>query len=301
LETSDQSGIGWLILFAGAFAAGNLVLRAAGLREIASLPLLARGLVFASLFCVPWTVMSLSRHSVPLKGYLIGLLFFVALTATVIPFWLQLEGFRRTTATKGGIILSSIPVLTTIASRLLLKRRPTADLLIQLAGMTAGGVLISMEGNLRGVNAGDWMILGAAACFAVSMVVAHRLIQEWPAVVVIQGRLLIGALVIYPTARMLSPAAAWSHPDLGAFSVIFGGLMFLFIMGIYRGMEGLGPEYATLFDIVAAGLTALGGWVFWSEQLTGVQWLGAGLILLLGIRMIVAPPTMPTDAEPVGE
>lgn len=285
----------WLILFALTFALGNLMFRAAGLREIPSVPLLAHSLLVGSIVMIPMAGWACYNHSVPLSFLNLRRLLFVAMTATVIPFWLQLEGLRQTTATKGGIILSAIPVLTTIFSRLVLKRQPTIPLIVRLVLMTLGGVLISMEGSLAGFNAGDLMILAAASSFAISMVVAHQLLKEWPVECVVLGRFVIGTVCLYPIAFTES-GDPFAHPDIPLFSITMGVLMVLFAVSIYKGMKGLGPEYAALFDIIAAGLTAVGSYVLWQELLSGVQWIGGAIILFLGIQMILSPPDDPIES-----
>lgn len=282
----------WLLFFAMGFSTTNLLFRTAWFWKLSPLSVLSVALLAGSVAMFPFTIRERRQqgHSINLSTENLLYLVILVLTATVVPFWLQLEGFRRTTATKGGIILSLIPLLTTIFSRLILKRSPDFPLIVRLLLMTFGGFLLSWEGRVGDVNPGDWMIFGAVVCFSISMVIAHRLLQRWPLEIIVQCRLSFGFLILFPIAWYTTTPSAWLNPRLLLLGSAVGALMVLFITGIYRGMKTLGPEYASLFDILAALLTGIGSYLLWGELMQSIQWIGAGIILALSLELFLSPP-----------
>jgi len=55
-------------------------------------------------------------------------------------------------------------------------------------------------------------------------------------------------------------------------------------------MSFLGPEYASLFDIVAAVFTAVASYAIWGELMHSIQWMGAAIILALSVELFLNPP-----------
>ncbi len=275
-----KAGILCLFGFAVTFAGLNLSLRQAGILGIPALVLVVAGLLAGSILCFPFFGRHVSRSGWPLmdRRYLIDLVILVV-TASVIPFWLQVEGFQRTTASKGGIILSLIPVLTAVFSRLILARKVTPALVLRIALMFGGGALISWEGGPMGVNLGDIMLFGTAASLALSMVIAHRLLKDWPIHVVIQARLSLGLILLVPLVLVLEPLSGWTHPDLLWLGFLSGFLLLASLYGVYYGLMALGPEFSTLFDIVAAMLTVMGAYLLFAETLLLNQLMGGAIIL----------------------
>ena len=261
--TRTTAGNLWLLLFALSFTASTLIFRAAGKFDIRPLILLQGGLAVGAILVLPFCIRRLILSSVPVSKTIIRDLVVLILCEAIVPYWLQIEGLRHTTATKSGIILTLIPVITMVLSKLILKRTPSKSLIFNIFGMVCGGILISYEGKVAGINAGDWMIFGSACSLALAAVITHRLVEEWPSEVILQVRMIGGFIFLLPITLSMEPLTAWSHPNLTMFILGSGFFLSLFTISIYEGIRLMGPEYAVLYDIVAALMTALGAYLLW--------------------------------------
>ena len=284
---SRKNGILSLVVFAVCFSGLNLTLRYGGMNSIPSLVLVVGGLLGGSLVGLMPFSMHISIHGWPelKKNYLFEL-GVVVVTASAIPFWLQAEGLSRTTASKAGIIFSLIPVLTTVLSRIMLERKATRSLWIRIATMVGGGILISWEGTQATVNTGDLMIFGATFSFALSNVFAYRLLQNWPIHALIQARLFLGGCLLVP---LLFYTNSLQFEYTGGLFWLIPLISFLFIgvfYGVYYGLIALGPELATLFDIISALLTVVAAFFLFDETLMLHQLIGGGLIVLTAGHLV---------------
>jgi len=283
--TRTTAGNLWLLLFAISFTASTLIFRAAGKFDIRPLILLQGGLAVGAILVLPFCIRRIMKTNVPISKPIIVDLGVLILCEAIVPYWLQIEGLRHTTATKSGIILTLIPVITMVLSKLILDRTPSKALILNIIGMVFGGILISYEGQVGGINLGDWMIFGSACSLALAAVITHRLVEQWPSEVILQTRMVGGFIFLLPITLSLEPLSAWSHPDLSIFIVGSGIFLSVFTISIYEGIRLMGPEYAVLYDIVAALMTAVGAYLLWGEILGTIQLIGAIIILTLTLRL----------------
>jgi len=284
---SRKNGIFSLIVFAVCFSGLNLTLRYGGMNSIPALVLVTGGLFGGSLLSTVPFSLHISTHGWPefTKRYLFDLAV-VVVTASAVPFWLQAEGLARTTASKAGIIFSLIPVLTAVLSRILLERKATRSLWIRITAMVGGGILISWEGAQASVNIGDLMIFGATFSFAISNVIAYRLLQSWPIHALIQARVFLGGFLLVPLLFYtnsldfrFTAGLFWMIPLL---AVLFIGVFY----GVYYGLIAFGPELTTLFDIISALLTVIAAFFLFSETLMVHQLIGGAIIVITASHLV---------------
>jgi len=90
-------------------------------------------------------------------------------------FLLETYGVVRTSATNAGLIISLTMVLTPLAEGLLNRSRPSGAFLAAAALSVLGVALLTEGAGFHRPNAGDLLVLGAAAVRALHVVVMHRM------------------------------------------------------------------------------------------------------------------------------
>ncbi|MBI4260088.1 MAG: DMT family transporter, partial [Actinobacteria bacterium] len=122
---------------------------------------------------------------------------------------LQTIGLQYTGATNAGFLTGLFVVITPLLSALLLRRLPAPGALVGVVLATAGLGLLSLTSGL-GVRYGDALVLGAAASFAVHIVVLGRFspvhspagltaVQMWVAAALATGWSLAAERVVVPS------------------------------------------------------------------------------------------------------
>ena len=100
--------------------------------------------------------------------------------------YLQVEGLRYTSAANGGFITSTNVVFVPAFAYLILKKRPTVNMIVGLAAATAGFLLISgivtvapFGFHLTSLNVGDLLVLLCAVFTALYFVVFNMITQKY--------------------------------------------------------------------------------------------------------------------------
>lgn len=209
----------------------------------------------------------------------LGLLFFA-----LFPLLFN-AALRHTSAARGALALSALPVLTMAVAALLgverLTPRKTAGVLLAMGGV-ALALLAGLARAPTGAWRGDLLMLGAALCMALYSIWSRPLIQRSGALTFTTQAMAAGALVLLVgavTNGSFAPVAQFGRPQWLAIAYlgVFGGAVgfFLWSFALQHSTPTLVALSVTV-NPVTAGL--VGAWVL-DEPIT---WnLVAGLVAVL--------------------
>jgi drug/metabolite transporter (DMT)-like permease len=188
------------------------------------------------------------RQDWPLMAVLGGLLF------AAFPLLFN-AGLRLTEASRGSLMLATVPVWSALLARLTGQERLTPWQLVGLALATVGVAVAVAERGLAAEDAGnailgDGMILLAALCGAAYAVLVKRLSGRYTALTVTTYAMIIGTLVLLPAALVEGlPTAARTLDGhtllLVLFLGILGGAVVWYLFGF--ALSRLSPTQAAVY------------------------------------------------------
>jgi len=205
----------------------------------------------------------------------------------------QTYGLRYTTATNTGLITGLFVVFAPLANRVLFGVR-TRSALWGAIGISIVGLGLLARGGLNGVALGDILTLGAAALFGLHIALLDRHAKHHDAVVLAQGQLTVAAVVfllVWPlTEPVVLPPPGWGvdavWPALLVTGLVATAAAFLVQTYVQQRLRAV----QTAMIIVTEPLfAALFGYLIHGDRLTGMQMLGAGLMVVALILAEVYP------------
>ena len=205
----------------------------------------------------------------------------------------QTYGLRYTTATNTGLITGLFVVFAPLANRVLFGVR-TRSALWGAIGISIVGLGLLARGGLNGVALGDILTLGAAALFGLHIALLDRHAKHHDAVVLAQGQLTVASVVfllVWPlTEPVVLPPPGWGvdavWPALLVTGLVATAAAFLVQTYVQQRLRAV----QTAMIIVTEPLfAALFGYLIHGDRLTGMQMLGAGLMVVALILAEVYP------------
>jgi drug/metabolite transporter (DMT)-like permease len=194
-------------------------------------------------------------------------------------------GISHTTAANSGMLAAVTPVLVTVLGGVLgldrFTRPVVVALLLAVPGMllvvSARGPALSAETRL-----GDLLILSSSACWAIYTVGLRALSTELSALRLTAVTMITGApgvvLVGLPSVLRLEPARISVMAWVGViYSALIPLVLAYFIWS--RSVQKVGSSRTSLYNTGIPVVAALTAWAVRGERPTGVQALGAVLIL----------------------
>lgn len=203
-------------------------------------------------------------------GILCGLALFVAQG-------LQQVGLQYTEPGKAGFITAMYIVLVPVLG-LFLGRRCSVGVWASVALAVAGLYLLSCVGVTR-VNTGDILILGAAAAFAVQILLIDNLAQRLDGLRLNCIQFLVVTVLSALTAA-LTETPTWDGVLACALPLLYTGVLssgMAFTLQIL-GQQHLPPEPASLIMSLESVFAVLAGWVLLGQTLTTTETLGSILV-----------------------
>jgi drug/metabolite transporter (DMT)-like permease len=215
---------------------------------------------------------------------------------------LSYEAAKTTTATNMSIITALVPLMTMVASTLLLGETPTS-------GMVGGGILsllgvvyLITQGNpatllANGVHLGDLLMIFAALAYALYGVLLKRWHVGLPTWQSTYMQALFALLFMLPMLLRL-PAADALPTRASVPLILYAGVLASVVLPFLwmQGVKYLGPNRCALFMNVLPIATALIAIVMLGETLHLYHVLGGGTALLgvivaqgLGRRVLRQP------------
>lgn len=237
----------------------------------------------AARFAIAWIILGVtlpgrSRIAPPRREWTAavatGMVLFLA-------YALQTVGLRLTSASNSGFITGLSVAMVPVISAIWLRRPPRPGVLAGIAAATVGLGLLTVN-DAAAVRLGDLLTLGCAAGFAFHIVLIGRLARTLDHITLATAQVipvaLLSALAAL-TERPLSALSATGLPLWGiiAFMALTGTVAAYLIQAWaqrFTSASHTGLMFA--FEPVAAALAAH---LLLAEVLTGLQVLGAGLIL----------------------
>lgn len=203
-------------------------------------------------------------------GILCGLSLFVAQG-------LQQAGLLYTEPGKAGFITAMYIVLVPVLG-LFLGRRCGLSVWLSVALAVAGLYLLSCVGVTK-INIGDILILGAAAAFAVQIVLIDNLAQQMDGVRLNCIQFLV-VTVLSALAAAFTESPTWDGIIACALPLLYTGVLssgVAFTLQIL-GQQHLPPEPASLIMSLESVFAVLAGWVLLGQTLSTTEALGSALV-----------------------
>ena len=212
-------------------------------------------------------------------------------------FLAQTAGLVWTTPSRSAFIVAISSVLAPVFAAVVLRERPRWPLVVALALATLGLYWLTDPGGVTGgLNRGDALTLITALLFGGQIVAIAALSRRFDAVRLVWMQVVVtaavgglGALVLEQPRVHWTPAiaAAIAFTAVGATAVA----LWLQIVA-QRYMSSARAALLFCFETLFAATTS---WLILGERLSGLQWLGGGLILGGMVLAEVKPQTEPVE------
>ena len=209
-----------------------------------------------------------------------GVLFFVAGS-------IQQTGIQTATVTNAGFLTALYVVFTPLIAWIFLRQKPDAVLWLAICLSISGTWLLS-GADLTHFTNGDWLIAFSALIWAAHIVTTANAARQ-------QQPLTFLSLQFLAAGLLSSGAAFFTEPIVFADmlraldSILYVGLLSSALtFGLMSlALRNIAASRATIilsFEVVFA---ALAGFLLLDERLSGVAWLGAGMIFvsILGLQL----------------
>ncbi len=208
----------------------------------------------------------------------------------------MLFGMSLTTACAAGVIMSSLPAVVALLSRVLLGERLGVPALAAVALAVGGIALLQLARGGQPGDAGAWrgdlLVLGSVVCEALYVVIGKRLAAA-------RAPLRVSALINLWGLVLMLPLGLWQalHFDWSAPSPASWGLLVFYSLsaslvavGLWmRGLRHVPAHQAGVFT-VALPLAATAVGVLWLGESVGPLHLLALASALAGIGLVARAP-----------
>lgn len=165
----------------------------------------------------------------------------------------------------------------------------------RLASIVLGliGVVVIVRPGVASVNVGELVVLAAAVCFGASMVMVKSMTRTDSVV-----RIIFWMLVIQSLLGLIPALYEWKNPPLELwpwiFVIGFAGMSSHFCLA--RALTYADATLISPMDFLRVPLTALIGWLLYSEQIDMMTAAGAILILFGNLLNIQRRKRAPIEA-----
>jgi drug/metabolite transporter (DMT)-like permease len=181
-------------------------------------------------------------------------------------------------ASIGQLLYSFYPLM--VAFWLLLDRQTLTRLTIVRLSISIFGAVLLIGASSKGVSIqGAVMMLGAAALYGLHLIINQKVLYEAPTPTVTFYTLLSMAVTVsifyLVFDRKIPPSTANMQP-----LIILGVITALSRVLLFLGVKKIGGMETALLGLGELLVTVLAAQIFLGETLTGIQWIGAGLLLL---------------------
>lgn len=191
---------------------------------------------------------------------------------------LQTFGLRSSTATNTGLITGLFIVFTPLANRLLFGVRTRRGLWAAIA-VSLGGLALLTGAGPHGWRAGDLLTLGCAACFGLHVALLDRYAKGHRADTLTLGQL-ISATVLFAGVWVIQGPVGWPPAEVWPALLLTGGICTAAAFYVQTfAQQRLSAVETGLIILAEPIFAALFGWLLAGDRLTGLQCLGAGLMV----------------------
>ena len=228
------------------------------------------------------------------EGWRYGLLMGAFLTGGYVS---QTLGLERTSASNAGFITGLFVVLTPVFGALILGQR--ASSVAWVAAFVATGGLWLLSGS-KGFNSGDAMVVLTACSFAFHILVTDKAVKDHD-----PGALLAVQLGVCGVFCLIV-ATAQGDLSVPRSSTVWNALLVTAVLASALGFfvqtyaqKHAPPARTALILASEPAFAGLFGYLLADDRLTGVQWVGAGLILgaIVAVELVPYLRRMPPLPE----
>jgi drug/metabolite transporter (DMT)-like permease len=261
----------------------------------AALPPLMLALIrfaIAAVAMLPWSLPAATPHLSPrLTSHERVLVFLQSFFGNFLFSICMLYGVRASSATAAGIIMSILPAVVALGSRVFLGERLSGTTVVAVLLAVAGIVLLPRT-PVPGATGGSWLgnalLLGAVGCEAAYVVIGKRLANRLPPLRLSAAINAWGLLLMTPFGLW-----QWSQPALDALTPALWGLVVFYAVAAslvavwwwQTGLRSVPASDAGVFTIaLPLAATAIG--VFALGERPGARHLVALAVALASIVLI---------------
>ena len=209
-----------------------------------------------------------------------GVLFFVAGS-------IQQTGIQTATVTNAGFLTALYVVFTPLIAWIFLRQKPDAVLWLAICLSISGTWLLS-GADLTHFTNGDWLIAFSALIWAAHIVTTANAARQQQPLTFLSLQFLAAGLLSTGAAFFTEPIV-FADMLRALDSILYVGLLSSALtFGLMSlALRNIAASRATIilsFEVVFA---ALAGFLLLDERLSGVAWLGAGMIFvsILGLQL----------------
>ena len=292
-STTAPRTAGYLLLFSGMALVGAYTALSKPLSGAFPVFLLAwLRFAIAAIVMIPW--LRRAPDEVPPSAPVWRTLFMQSLFGNFLFSILMLSGVALTSAAAAGVVMAALPPLVAVFSWLFLRERASARVWAATALAAAGIALLSLgrpDANSSASIIGNLLILGAAACEAVYVILGKRLTES------LSPRR-ISALINLIGLALMTPLGLWQalHFDFTQISAPIWALLVFYSLSAsmistwlwLSGLERVPASHSGVFTVaLPIAATAVAALVL--GETIGVMHLGALGCALAGIALIAWP------------
>ncbi len=188
----------------------------------------------------------------------------------------------RISASVGQLLNSTYPLF--VALWMTLDRQPPSRLTIFRLLLSFPAVYLLTQANGDGLDViGVGMMLGAAALYALHLPINQRVLYEMPPQTVTLYTLSAMSLVVVPAYLWLGKTGAAPALSAGGWWAIMGLTVATLLsrLSLFTGVKHLGGMQTALIGLMELLVTVVIAHIWLDERLSGLQWLGAGLLMVI--------------------
>ncbi|UCG97757.1 MAG: DMT family transporter [Burkholderiales bacterium] len=277
------SGLALAVAGSVMFSAKAIVVKLAYRHGVDAETLLALRMLIA----VPFFVVALwwtSRDAAPLSGRDHGLLLIIGLLGYYLASYFDFLGLQYISAALERLILYLNPTLVLLLSVLVLRRPVTRfDLLALL--LSYGGILLVFWHDVRleadGVLLGAALVFGAAACYAVYLVLSGELVRKVSAIRLTAYAMCVATVGVCVQFAALRPLASLAQPAPVLWLSLINAVLctVLPVFATMMAVARIGAGSVALAGMIGPVSTIALGYAFLGEPVSGSQLAGTTLVL----------------------
>ncbi len=277
------SGLALAVAGSVLFSAKAIVVKLAYRHGVDAETLLALRMLFAVPFFLAalwWT----SRGAAPLTSRDHLLLLTIGLLGYYLASYFDFLGLQYITAALERLILYLNPTLVLLLSVLVL-RRPVTRFDVMALLLSYGGILLVFWHDVRldadGVVLGAVLVFGAAACYAVYLVLSGEVVRKVGAIRLTAYAMCVATLGVCAQFAILRPLASLAQPEPVMWLSVVNAVLctVLPVFATMMAVARIGAGAVALAGMIGPVSTIALGYALLGEPVSGWQLAGTALVL----------------------
>ncbi len=206
-----------------------------------------------------------------------------------------LEGLRLSTATHAGLLMASIPVMTSLVA-ILLRREPLLPRRLLGIGIAFSGtvVLIVADGLDFGRDTlrGDLLMFCNVLLYSIYLVLMRNVLQSTSSLVVVAWVFMTSAWTVplFALDEVFVPADATTGAWLALVAILVFPTIVAYLLNLFA-LARVGSSTVASYIFLQPVIAACAAWIIYGEAMTPGAWL-AGIAILVGLSLVVTRPVV---------